>query len=105
VSVSDDERIHDNTAAHRFELAADGHTAYTEYRLVGRRLVLLHTEVPEELRGRGIGSRLARGELDLARERGLEVVPLCPFIAAYVRRHPEYLDLVSQSNRERLHLG
>ena len=54
----------------------------------------MHTEVPKELNGRGIGSALARGLLDIARTQGLTVKPLCPFVAGYIAKHPEYADLV-----------
>jgi predicted GNAT family acetyltransferase len=54
---------------------------------------MLHTEVPKELEGRGIGSALIRGVLDTARRQGLKVVPLCPFAKAYIEKHPEYADL------------
>jgi predicted GNAT family acetyltransferase len=54
---------------------------------------MLHTEVPKELEGRGIGSALIRGVLDTARREGLKVNPLCPFAKAYIDKHPEYADL------------
>ena len=56
-------------------------------------LTILHTEVPKELNGQGIGSALVRGLLDQARAQGLKVMPLCPFVAAYMDKHPEYADL------------
>ncbi|CAN5266334.1 GNAT family N-acetyltransferase [soil metagenome] len=84
-----------NTArAHRFELAVDGHTAKAWYRLAPGIITFTHTDVPKELEGRGIGSRLARAGLDHARAEGLKVVPLCPFVAAWIGKHPEYADLV-----------
>ena len=89
--MSDD--VHDNTERRRFELDLDGHTAFSTYRRDGSVLTILHTEVPKELNGRGIGSRLARGLLDIARAQGLKVKPLCPFVAAYMDKHPEYADL------------
>jgi predicted GNAT family acetyltransferase/glutaredoxin len=76
----------------RYELRLGGETvgvaAY--HRRRENRIVFLHTEVDEALEGRGFGSRLAAAALGDARERGLEVVPLCPFIARYIQRHPEY---------------
>jgi predicted GNAT family acetyltransferase len=54
---------------------------------------MLHTEVPKALEGRGIGSALIRGVLDIARSEGLKVNPLCPFAKAYIEKHPEYVDL------------
>ncbi len=53
----------------------------------------MHTEVPTALNGRGIGSALVRGELDIARAQGLKVEARCPFVAAYIAKHPEYADL------------
>ncbi|HEX7775877.1 MAG TPA: GNAT family N-acetyltransferase, partial [Parvibaculum sp.] len=55
------------------------------------------TVVPEELGGKGVGSRLAKGALDAVRAEGLKVVPQCPFIAAYIKKHPEYQPLVIES--------
>ncbi len=87
--------VRDNPARHRFELDADGHVAFSEYTLDGKILTLRHTEVPKELEGRGIGSRLAKGVLDLARSRGLKVVPRCPFIKGWIGKHPDYADLLA----------
>lgn len=86
--------VRDNTALHRFELDADGHIAFSEYRRGDGVLTIMHTEVPKELGGRGIGSALIRGVLDAARTEGLKVKPLCPFAKAYIERHPEYADLL-----------
>jgi len=86
--------VRDNAARHRFELDADGHVAFSNYRRDGDTLTVLHTEVPAALNGRGIGSALVRGLLDLARAQGLKVRPLCPFVAAYMTKHPEYADLL-----------
>lgn len=84
----------DNTEAHRFELNVDGKIAFLTYRLRPGRIVLLHTEVPPELEGRGIGGRLARAGLDFAREHRLKAAIYCPFIKSYLERHPEYSDLI-----------
>ena len=56
---------------------------------------MLHTEVPDAVSGKGFGSELARGLLEKIRERGEKVVPRCPFLAAYIRKHPEFQDLVA----------
>jgi len=85
--------VRDNTQQHRFELDVDGQVAYSEYRRADGVLTVMHTEVPKALEGRGIGSTLARGLLDIARAQGLKVKPLCPFVRAYMDRHPEYADL------------
>ena len=86
--------VRDNTERHRFELEADGHVAFANYKRVDGVLTMLHTEVPKELEGRGIGSALIRGVLDIARKAGLKVVTLCPFAKSYIERHPEFADLL-----------
>jgi len=85
--------VQDNTARHRFELALDGAVAFSNYKRDGNVVTILHTEVPAALNGRGIGSALVRGELALARAQGWKVVPVCPFVKAYMAKHPEYADL------------
>jgi uncharacterized protein len=85
----------DNVARHRFEMTIDGAVAFIEYRMEADRLVLVHTEVPEALSGRGIGSAIARAVLDDARDHGRRVVPECEFVASYIKRHPEYASLVA----------
>lgn len=85
----------------RFETCLEGHTAVVDYTLEQGRLTLTHTGVPRELEGRGVGSALARAALDHARAQGLTVVPECPFIAAYLRRHPEYRDLLPTGYTDR----
>ena len=85
--------VRDNPAEGRFEMSTGGGLAFSEYRLKDGVLQIMHTEVPGELQGQGIGSRLARGVLETARARGLKVVPRCPFVAAYMKRHTEFDDL------------
>jgi uncharacterized protein len=85
--------VRDNTDHHRFELDAGGHVAFSNYKRADGLLTILHTEVPRELEGRGIGSTLVRGILDIARTQGLTVQAVCPFVKAYLDRHPEYADL------------
>ena len=80
--------------ARRFAADVGGKTAYITYREVDPDLLELdHTFVPRELRGGGIASRLTAHALEYARERGCRVVPSCPFVAAYIDRHPEYREL------------
>ncbi len=85
----------DNTAANRFEMAMDGAVAFVEYERRPEAVVLIHTEVPEALGGRGVGSRLAKAVLNRVGAEGRKVVPRCEFIAAYVERHPEFRTLVA----------
>lgn len=88
------EIVHD-TEHHRFVAEVDGAVAYTHYRLQPGVITFVHTEVPAALGGRGIGSAIARTALDYARSAGLKVVAECPFIAAYIARHPAYQDLLA----------
>jgi predicted GNAT family acetyltransferase len=87
--VSDSANVIDNTGASRFELREDGRLAELIYRVRGDRLVLVHTEVPVELEGRGIGGRLVTAAVDRAVREGLTLVPLCPFARGWLERHPE----------------
>ncbi len=83
-----------NATLSRFELEAEGHVAAAYYELKPGVITFTHTEVPPALGGRGIGSQLARGALDVVRAQGLKVVAKCPFIAGYIGKHPEYGDLL-----------
>jgi predicted GNAT family acetyltransferase len=87
--ASDSADVIDNTDASRFELNADGWLAELVYRIRADRLVLVHTEVPVELEGRGIGARLVTAAVDRAAREGLTLVPLCPFARGWLERHPE----------------
>jgi predicted GNAT family acetyltransferase len=84
----------------RYELNVDGYAAFVTYAREGDCLILIHTEVPSELQGRGIGSALARSVLSEARDRHLRVEPRCEFIAGFIQRHPEFTDLVAPGGRE-----
>ena len=86
--------VHNDTANHRFTLDVDGHIAFSQYRLSPGVITFVHTEVPKQLGGRGISSELARGALEQVRTLGLKVVALCPFIAAFIAKHPEFNDLL-----------
>ena len=87
--------VRDNPAKRRYELLfGDELVGEILYRVKPGTVVLLHTEVDASVEGSGLGGRLVADALDDIRSRGLTVVPLCPFVAAYIRRHPEYDDLV-----------
>lgn len=96
--------VTNNAAAARFEIHADGATAHLRYEIVGDRIRLIHTEVAESLRGRGYADRLARAALEHAGRERLNVVPFCPFVQAYLRRHPEYVRLVDKRWQAKLGL-
>jgi predicted GNAT family acetyltransferase len=87
--------VRDNIALSRFELDADGVTAFMNYRLDGDVIRLEHTETPPQARGRGIASQLTAGVLEIVRKRGLKVVPRCPFVRAYLAQHPQFSDLLA----------
>ena len=87
--------VRDNKEKHRFELAVDGATAFVTYRRTGNVVTFLHEEVPKAFEGHGYGSRLAKGALDLVRANGDKAVAVCPFIAQYMRTHPDYQDLLA----------
>lgn len=84
----------DNPAESRFEAVVDGHVAFVSYVRNGDKIMLTHTEVPKELQGRGIGNTLARGVLERARAENWRIVVRCPFLIAYLARHPEYESLL-----------
>ena len=81
-------KVVDNRALHRYEAQVPGGTAFSSYRLEDGKIVFTHTEVPEAAEGHGVGDALVRFAVEDARARGLEIVPLCPFVAAWLRRHP-----------------
>ena len=87
--------VRNNTAEERYELELDGVVAYVTYHREHGHVSLDHTEVPPQLGGRGVGSTLAQGTLDLVRSEGLKLIPRCDFIAGYIKKHPEYQDLVA----------
>ena len=86
--------VRNNEDANRFEIDVDGELGVSEYRRRNGTIIFTHTEVPPKAEGKGIGNALAKTALDYARSEGLRVVPRCQFIAAYIRRHREYQDLV-----------
>jgi predicted GNAT family acetyltransferase len=94
--VADSEyAVRDNPAALRYELlSGDERVGEILYRAEPGIIVLVHTEVAPSAEGQGLGSHLVRGALDDIRSRGLHAVPICPFVAAYIRHHPEQGDLV-----------
>lgn len=97
--------VTDNPAEERYEIRADGELAgFTAYRECPLGLAFDHTKIFDAFEGKGVGSKLIQRTLDDVRARGLEVLPICPFVKAYIERHPEYVDLVPEDERERFGL-
>jgi len=86
--------VQNNPSKKRYELTVEGHTAATYYTLSNGVITFVHTEVPKELEGRGVGSKLIKGALDQVRAEDLKVVAQCPFVKAYIGKHAEYADLL-----------
>ena len=93
--------ITDNPDEKRYEIRSDGELAgFVTYRRRPGRIAFIHTEIDDEFEGQGLGSELARFALDAARDEGIKVVPVCPFIAGWIKRHRDYIDLVPYESRE-----
>lgn len=92
----DDVQVAHNEAASRFEVTVQGQHSELSYRRDDNRILFTHTFVPPALRGRGIAGKMAQAALEYARENKLVAVPLCSYMASYIRRHPEYQPLVQQ---------
>lgn len=92
---TDSRSVVDNTAQRRYELPTAAGMAFIDYRRAAGVVTMTHAEVPAALEGRGIGSALVKGALEQVRNQHEKVVPLCPFVAVYIRRHQEYADLLA----------
>lgn len=103
--MSDTISVHDNQAAKRYEAKVDGHVAVATYSVDGSVITFIHTVVPEELRGRGVGTQLVRTALADVRARGLTVIPQCPMFAAYMKGHADTHDLLAPEGRQLLGLA
>ena len=91
------DHFRDNEARHRFELEIDGAIAFVSYRKSPGSITLEHTVVPPELGGKGIGSKIARATLDAVRAQGRKLTVECEFIQGFMKKHPEYNDLLTIS--------
>jgi uncharacterized protein len=85
-----------NPSQNRYELVVEGHLAATYYKVSDGVITFIHTEVPPELGGKGVGSQLIKGALDQVRAEGRKVIPECPFVKAYIDKHGEYADLLKR---------
>ena len=92
--------IIDNPSKSRFETTIEGHTARVEYKIDGNTITFEHTVLPEELRGRGLAGKLAAASLASARERKLQVTPVCEVFVNYMKKRPETHDLLSPEGKK-----
>ncbi len=99
-----DPDIRDEAENKRYALTVDGETAVVIYNLIQGGLMVTETIVPIPLEGRGIASRMARHVLADVKGRGLVILPVCPFFAAYLKKHPEWADVVHPTYRATLGL-
>lgn len=90
------DEVVNNPEKYRFEVISGSMVSKLDYRLGRDRIALVHTEVPDELQGQGIGSALVKFALEFAKKNELTVLPNCPFVAAYIERHPEWQDIVGE---------
>lgn len=101
-------RVVDNPEQSRFEIHAGEPEAelagFAEYFLHGDEIAFIHTEIDPRFGGQGLGGTLAKAALDEVRIRGLRVLPYCPFIRGWIRKHPEYTDLVPMEQRAKFEL-
>ena len=88
--------LKDNHASNRYEMVVDNHLSLIEYEIKGNSIYLLHTEVAPALEGRGAGTAIVEKVLADIEKKGLTLVPLCPFVVAYIRRHPDWERIVRQ---------
>jgi hypothetical protein len=93
----DDIVVVNNPDARRFEARVGDYFALLDYMITGTSIILVHTEVAPALEGQGVGGKLAKTALEFAKEKGYKVVPVCPFVFAYIRRHPEYKSITWSS--------
>ena len=106
MSERPDSQVRDNPDRKRFEIdLGDGSFAIADYNLIAGKIMFTHTEVPEAHEGKGLGTALIRAALAAARERGLKVIPICPFFAAYMQKHETEHDLLDDAWRTRFGLA
>jgi predicted GNAT family acetyltransferase len=91
----DELALRTNTSLNQFELEVGQSMAFIEYKLSGDRLFLIHTEVPHELEGKGVGAAIVLKAFQYAKDNGYKIVPLCPFVQTYLKRHNEWIDLIA----------
>ena len=91
-------RVIDNKEMNRFETEIDDHQAIIEYSVMPNILSLNHIEVDKELAGKGVASEMTETVLLQIEQRGLKVIPICPFIKKYIQKHPEWNSIIADEN-------
>ena len=99
----DEQKLQVNAALHHLELPIDGSIAFIDFKLVGNKLFLIHTEVPHALEGQGAGTAIVQKALQYARDNHYTVVPICPFVQLYLKRHPAWNDIVATDAERFIH--
>lgn len=94
--MSEQYEVRNNEQQQQFEVHVDGEVAVLEYRFHEGNLALMHTQVPEQLEGRGIAAALTVHALEWARSHHQKVLPYCPYVVAYLKRHPGYEDILAR---------
>jgi uncharacterized protein len=93
--------IEDNTEKNQYEAKQDGKViAFAEYRPIGQSIMFTHTEVDDNLEGKGVGSKLIRFALEDTRAKGVTAIPMCPFVKIFIQRHKEFIDVVHPAHRK-----
>jgi predicted GNAT family acetyltransferase len=98
--VSEESVVRQNREDDRFEMDADGGTAFVEYIIDGDEITFTHTEVPKVAEGKGVAGKLVAAAVAYAREAKLRVIPQCPYVAGWMKRHREYDDILHPEYRE-----
>jgi predicted GNAT family acetyltransferase len=99
----DEQKLKVNAALHRLELETEGSIAFIEYKLTRDTLFLIHTEVPPALKGKGAASAIVQKALQYAKDNNYKIVPICPFVQSYLKRHKEWNDIVAPNAERFIH--
>jgi predicted GNAT family acetyltransferase len=99
----DEQQLKVNAESHRLELEIKGSTAFIEYKLLHDRLLLIHTEVPPALEGKGAAGAIVQKALQFAKDNNYKIVPICPFVRSYLERHKEWNDIIAPDAERFIH--
>jgi uncharacterized protein len=99
----DEQKLTVNEALHHLELEIEANIAFIDYKLAGQTLFLIHTEVPPALKDKGVGSAIVQKALQYAKDNGFKIVPICPFVQSYLKRHPAWQPIVASDAERFIH--